>query len=128
MRSAERGAGLVATFAGLVVFLVFLLFTVQVLVGLWATSAVTATAVDAARRVAGEAARDRPAARVDAEREARRVLGRFAERVRFHWDVTADEVVLHVQARQLRFVPPLLGGLAPDGIDRTVRLRLERER
>lgn len=112
----------------MVVFLVFLLLAVQVLVGLWATSAVTGAAVDAARRVAGEAAADRPAARAEAEQEARRALGRFAAQVRFTWEMTADEVVLRVEARQLRFVPSLLGGLGAGQIDRTVRLRLERER
>ena len=49
----ERGAGLLSTVAGVVVFLVFLLFAVQLLFGLYATSTVNAVANDAATRAAG---------------------------------------------------------------------------
>ena len=48
----ERGAGLVGTVAGITVILVLLLFATQVLVDLYARSAVTAAAYDAARQVA----------------------------------------------------------------------------
>ena len=42
------------TFAGVLVFLVFLLFAVQLLFNLYATSAVTAAGLDAARVVAAQ--------------------------------------------------------------------------
>ena len=48
----DRGAGLISTAAGVVVFLVFLLFAVQLLFGLYASSTVTAVANDAAVRAA----------------------------------------------------------------------------
>ena len=46
---ADRGAGLVSAVAGVVAFLAFLFFAVQLLYNLYATSVVTATAYDAAR-------------------------------------------------------------------------------
>ena len=49
----ERGGGPISIWIGFLVFLVMLLFAVQVLFNLYATSVVTAVAYDAARRVAG---------------------------------------------------------------------------
>src|SRR3954470_18723888 len=48
----ERGAGLIGTAFGVAIFLLFLLFAVQVLLGLYTTSVVTSTALDAANRLA----------------------------------------------------------------------------
>lgn len=104
-----------------------MLFAVQVLTNLYATSAVTAAAYDAARAVAAAPdPGDRPAAAELAEARARDVLGRFGDRVRFDWDVSDDrEVVLHVYADNHN---AFFAGLALDGvstIDRTVRARVE---
>ena len=49
----ERGAGLVGTSAGFLVFMLMMLAAVQILFNLYATSMVTAAAHDAARDVAG---------------------------------------------------------------------------
>ena len=100
----ERGSGLLPAVAGVTVFLVLLLFAVQVLLGLYATSVVTGAAYDAARQVAAGA--EEPAA----EAHARSVMGRYGERVEFEWSVEGDDVVLHV-----------VGG----DVDRTVRARIE---
>jgi len=133
--SAERGAGLVGLLGGFVVFLAFLLFAVQLLVHLYATTLVTAAAHDAAGRVAGAAVDHQDpvavaGARADAEQGARADLGGFADEVHIDWSGSdADTVVLHVRARPPRV---MLGGLADDvglgEIDRTVRVRVERAR
>jgi hypothetical protein len=124
----ERGAGLLSTAAGVLVFLMFLVFAVQLLFGLYASSTVTAIANDAAQRAA-----TRSAPPLDTiEADARRSLGRVGDQARFTWttedadgDGEADTVALRVVAPLPRFVPPSLGGLGLDDIDRTVRARLE---
>lgn len=124
-RRSERGAGLIATVSGVTVFLAFLLFAVQLLFNLYATSAVTAAAYDAARLVAGSDGGDTTLA----EDHARQVLGRYADRVTFEWSVDADDVALRVTARNPTFLLPALGGaLGLDEIDRTVRVRVESPR
>lgn len=117
--------------AGVLVVLTLLLFAVQVLLSLYATSTVTAAAFDAARLVAGGAAEtDRAAAARDAEAHARRLLGRYGTRVRFDWSATTvDEVVLRVQASTPSLVPiAVRRPLRLDTVDRTVRVRVERLR
>jgi hypothetical protein len=118
------------------VFLVLLLVAVQVLFNLYATSAVTAAAYDAARIVAGAdagaggggGAGSLDGARADAEAGARRTLGRYASRTSFQWDVTDPDVVqLHVVAQNPGFLPlALRRPLGFDRVDRTVRVRVER--
>lgn len=128
----ERGAGLLATAAGVVVFVVFLLFAVQLLFGLYATSTVNAVANDAATRAA---AADAPPLAV-IEEQARQSLGRVGDTATFGWsaddtdrDGAPDTVVLEVVARPPRFIPPSLGGaIGVDEVRRTVRVRLEEAR
>ncbi len=125
----DRGAGLISTAAGVVVFLVFVLFAVQLLFGLYASSAVTAVAHDAAVRAAGADAP--PLERIEAE--ARRSLGEVGSTAGFRWglddvdgDGVADTVVLEVVATPPRLVPPSIGGaIGLDEIRRIVRVRLE---
>ncbi|HVL28607.1 MAG TPA: hypothetical protein VM390_10700, partial [Acidimicrobiales bacterium] len=126
-RRSERGSGPISTWIGFVVFLGMLLFTVQALLNLYATSVVTSVAYDAARQVAGSDGG--PGAVAAAEGHARRLLGRMGDRVSFDWGATTgDDVVLRVQGR----VPSVLMSpgrvLAFGEIDRTVRLRVERFR
>ena len=129
MRRADAGAGLISTVAGVVVFLVFLLFAVQLLFGLYATSAVNAVANDAATRAASA---DAPAVeRIEAE--ARESLGRVGAGASFRWSVDdadgdgVDEtVVLEVVAETPRLLPASVGGaLGLDEVRRTVRVRRE---
>jgi hypothetical protein len=124
----ERGAGLLSTSAGVLVFLMFLVFAVQLLFGLYASSTVTAVAHDAAQRAATRTAPPLPTI----EAEARRSLGRVGDDATFTWttedadgDGQDDTLALRVVARLPRFVPPSLGGLGLDDVDRTVRARLE---
>ena len=125
----DRGAGLISTAAGVVVFLMFLLFAVQLLFGLYAASTVTAVANDAAQRAATASAP--PLATVEAD--ARATLGRIGEAADFAWsrddtdgDGVDDTVVLRVIAVPPRFVPRSMGGAVGLGaIERTVRVRIE---
>ena len=125
----DRGAGLLSTAAGVVVFLVFLLFAVQLLFGLYASSMVTAVANDAALRAASADAP--PLAIIEAD--ARDSLGEVGSTATFEWDVddadgdgAPDTVVLEVVTRPPRFVPPSIGGsIGLDEVRRTVRVRAE---
>lgn len=127
--SRDRGAGLLSTAAGVVVFLVFLLFAVQLLFGLYASSTVTAVANDAAVRAASADAPPLPVI----EAEARQNLGEVGSSASFTWavddtdgDGAPDTVVLEVVARPPRFIPPSIGGaIGLDEIRRTVRVRGE---
>jgi hypothetical protein len=120
---------LISTAAGIVVFLMFLVFAVQLLYGLYASSTVTAVAHDAAQRAAISTAPPLPTI----EAEARASLGRVGDDAEFTWeradadaDGRPDTVVLRIVANPPRFVPRSLGdgvGLGP--IDRTVRVRIE---
>ena len=115
----------------MLVFLVLLLFAVQVLFGLYARSAVTAATYDGARLAAGfESAGDRAEGRRRAEAHVREVLGAYAARPGFdlRWDddPTCRCVALTVRADNPSFVPPALRRpMGLDHIERTVRVRLE---
>ena len=123
----ERGGGVLSAWFGLVVFFALLMFAVQVVYNLYATSVATSVSYDAARRVA--AARGDPGAVGPAEAGARRALGTYGDRVTFTWAVDGETVVLRVQARNPSFLlPPVTGPLAFGELDRTVRVRVERFR
>ena len=129
MTSADRGTGVIATAAGVLVFLMFLLFAVQLLFALYASSTVTAVTNDAAQRAAVRGAPSLAAIEAD----ARASLGQVGDDALFSWDTAdsdgdgdADTVVLRVLATPPRFVPRSIGdgvGLGP--IDRTARARIE---
>ena len=124
----ERGGGPISIWVGFTVFLVMLLFAVQVLFNLYAASVVTAVSYDAARRVAG--GDGGPSYIAEAEDQARQALGRYASRVTFDWSATSDdEVVLRVQSDNPRVLLPVTAGPAAfDRLDRTIRVRVERFR
>lgn len=124
----QRGSGPISAWIGFTVFLALLLFAVQVLYNLYATSVVTAVTSDAARRVA--AAAGGPDSVETVEADARHSLGRYADRVSFDWSGSdQDFVVVRVRARNPRFVWPSLDRpMAFDEIDRTIRVRVERFR
>jgi hypothetical protein len=114
-----------AAWFGFVVFLVLLLFAVQVLFNLFATSVVTSVAYDAARKVAGQ--HGGPESQAQAEGDARRALGRYSDRVTFEWNSSSEVVALRVRATSSSVLfPAMAGPLAFGDIDRTVRVRVER--
>lgn len=121
----EAGSGLVSSWIGFVVFLMVLLFGVQVLFNLYATSAVSAVAYDAATLAARGGGGS--AARSAAEDHARQLLGGYAGRASFDWSASdGDHVALRVQVSNPSIVPAVLGdGLGFAQIDRTVQVRVE---
>ena len=124
----ERGGEPISMWSGFYVFLLMLLFAVQVLFNLYAASVVTTVSYDAARRVAGS---DGGHAYItEAEDQARQALGRYASRVTFDWSATGpEEVVLRVQSQNPSFLLPVMAGpVAFDHLDRTIRVRVERFR
>lgn len=130
----ERGAGLVSTFAGVLVFIVFLLFAVQLLFNLYATSALTAAGLDAARVVAAERVDHADPAGVQAataraEAKARSVLGRYGNHVTFGWQIDDDFVRLHLRVTNPRvFFGRLDSAIGFDTVDRTIQVRVEKYR
>jgi hypothetical protein len=123
----DCGTGVISSIFGLLVVLMLPLFAVQVVYDLYATSAVTASAYDAARVVAGSDGG--PTAIAAAEDGARRSLGRYGQRVSFTWITDDDSVQLHVVATNPGFLPAALRRpFGVDVVDRTVRLRTERFR
>ena len=124
----DRGAGLLSTSFGILFFLGFLFFAVQLLFNLYATSVVTSVTYDAARSVATSG---HPATQDDldaATSRARSQLGNYASHVEFQWDVTSDPdvVKLRVIATNPRFLGPVIDTFVGfDVIDRTVEVRVE---
>ena len=127
----EDGTGLIASLAGLLVFLAFLLFAVQTLVALHTRSVVTDAAYEGARAVAGARVDHTDpasvaAAQADATELVRRLLGRFGDRVEIDWSgTTADSISLTVRARPPGFLWAALRGPGAALIDRTVHVRVE---
>jgi hypothetical protein len=105
---------------GVGVFLVLLMFSAHLLLNLWVTSTLEATAHDAALDVAlsGAPPGRRRAVEDAALARARASLGRYADRVAFDFEPAGPhEVVLRVRAPEVRLLPPVaadvfgLGGL-----------------
>lgn len=112
------------------VFLTLLTFAVQLLFNLYAASAVTAVAHDAARRVASQAADvgEAELAQVvaDAELEARQALGRYGERLEFTWSVDTSTVRVSIGAEHPRVaIRPVAEAFGFNRVDRTVAVRVE---
>ena len=125
----QTGAGVISTVVGVTIFLFLLIFAVQVLVGLYATSVATAATYDAARTLAGADQGDSAVSRAHAEVTARAQLGRFWQRAAFRWHNDADTVRLHVKAQRPTLLPRSLVDHAGLGdIERTVHVRVERPR
>lgn len=114
--SSADGSGLLGTVVGGLVFLSFLFFAVQVVLGLYATSVVTAVAYDAAKTVAGAEAGATEEARRSATVAARRALGGLGDDVELLWSREGDDIVLRVRAPR----STVLGDVV-----RTVRVRVE---
>lgn len=132
-RTPERGAGLFGTAAGLLVFLLLMLVSVQILFNLHATSMVTDAAHDAARDVAGyDSAPNRCAAVAAAESAFVEKLGEYgsAGHAELQWSCAdRDVITVRVVARHPSILPPRFGGLiALTELDRTIEVRVEDDR
>ena len=127
----DRGAGLFSASFGVLFFVGFLFFAVQLLFNLYATSVVTSVAYDAARSVATESAQPATEQDLDAAiARARTQLGGYRDRATFQWDLSDPDVVrLRIRAVNPRMLaPPLDHLVGMDVIDRTVTVRVERRR
>ena len=125
----EAGSGLLATTVGVMVFLLLLLFAVQVLFGLYARSAVTAATYEGARIAAGfDAAGDPERGHAEASAHIRRILGSYGrDRLELEWSDDSNSEVLTVRAHNPTFLPGVVRRpLRLDTIERTVRIRIER--
>lgn len=128
----ERGAGVFASAFGFTVFLILLLFTVQVLFGLYARTTVTAVAADLAQDAANEG-HDLTEARFAAyAEEARRRLGGYGDDAEFRFavvdadgDLVDDTVTVTVDASLPILLPVRWSGYSPSSFSRTMRARLE---
>jgi hypothetical protein len=128
--SDERGAGLISTFAGLLVVLVLLLFAVDVLVGLYAGTSLAGATHAAARQVASDhRVRDGsdPQAAVQAgDAELRDLLGGIGRDADVRWAVDGDEVELEARIRRPGILPAGWRSTGRDAwIERTVHVRVE---
>ena len=126
----QRGAGLVGTSAGFLVFMLMMLAAVQILFNLYATSMVTAAAHDAAREVAGfDAATDRCGAVAAAEAAFVRSLGEYgtAGHATLQWTCNnPDAVRVRVVAQHPSVLPARFGALSSlSSLDRTIEIRTE---
>lgn len=128
---SERGTGLIGTTAGVAVFLIFLLFAVQLTVDLYARSSVSAAGYDAARSVAARQVDHDDQASVRramrrAERGLRDLLGDLGREAKVIWQVGEDQVRLRIRADTPTIVPRALGAETGLGhIDRTFVVRIE---
>jgi hypothetical protein len=114
---------------GVLVLLLLVLLAVQVLFDLYARSAVTAAAFDAARVVAGADAGGTATSQSQAELDARRELGAYGQRATFDWAVDVEEVHLVVRVRNPSVLPAAFAApLGLDSVDRSVIVRRERVR
>lgn len=128
----QRGTGVFATAFGFTVVLIFLLFTVQVLFGLYTRTTVTAVASDLAQRAANEgAALDDERFAAYAE-EARRRLGDYGDDAEFRFafadvdgDGADDTVAVTVDASLPILLPMRWSGYSPTEFSRTMRARIE---
>jgi hypothetical protein len=89
----DRGAGVISTAFGVIVFLVLLLFTAQLLVNLFFSSMVTSAAHDAASDVAHSGVQPPSSARLAAEDQLRERLGAAGEEASVRWDTSRADVV-----------------------------------
>lgn len=127
---ADRGAAVIGTTAGFVVFLLLLFVAVQILFNLYATSMVTSAAHEAARSVAGFGSpADRCAAVAAADARFEEALGDYGDagQVTLVWNcVDPDVITLRVIADHPTVLPPRLAGLLDLGrLDRTIAIRVE---
>lgn len=125
--AGDDGSGLVGTIGGFTAFLAFLLFSVQLLSNLYATSVVTSATYDGARIVAESGNAPDPAVRREAEAHVRDLLGAYGDDARFDWTGTTGEVVrLRVEIDNPSFLLRSLPADLPlQHIDRVAVVRVE---
>lgn len=129
----ERATGVFGSAFGFTVFLIFLLFTVQLLFGLYVRTTVTAVATDLAQLAANEGpGATSPERREYYEDEARRRLGDYGEDASFEFtlvdadlDGRDDTVAVRIDAALPTLLPAKWIPGSPTSFQRTMRARLE---
>ncbi len=119
----------------MLVFLAFLLFSMQLLVGLHARTSVNTAAFDGARMVAtspidhADPAQLR-SAQAHAEQRVRQLLGRMGSTATIDWvGSTPDAIAIRVRVDPPRFLlPGLSSSLGTSHLDQTARVRVEQVR
>jgi hypothetical protein len=127
---------MIASAAGLLVALMFLAFSVQIMLSLYATSVLRATLHDAASRAANHGTANAPADLEQLAAEAEASLGRMGERTQISLEVldTDGNGIGDVIAGDARTVPPRVvpasvgGMIGFEEITVGVRVRIERPR
>lgn len=121
----DRGAGVFSSAFGLLMFLVFLLFAVQVLFSLYATSVVTGAGYDAGRHLARTGDAAGAAQRFD------QTIGDYDAAVRFSFEggtglADADVIVVTITGENPTVLPDRFARTLPFGtVDRTLRITNE---
>jgi hypothetical protein len=124
MPADETGSGTVSALLGMTIVLVLLFFAAHLLLGLYATSMVTAVAWDAARMAAGE-----QGSIEEAEIHARSLLGGRGGDVSFTWDSDGEFVSLTVRAANPRLLwSGVMRAAGVEETERTVTVRREQFR
>lgn len=128
----ERATGVFGTTFGFLVFLIFLLFSVQLIFGLYVRTTVTAVASDLAQRAANEGTALNPERFASYENEARGRLGSYGDDAQFEFaladvdgDGTDDTVEVAVDASLPTLLPLKWAPLSPTSFSRTMSARLE---
>lgn len=130
----EDGTGLIGSAAGVAAFLLFLLFAVQLIANLYATSTATAAGYDAARSVASARVdHSNPqavaAAQQEAERHLRDLLGSMGRSAELSWSSDGDQIRLRLVVDSPSIIPSSVRDTAGmRHIDRTFIVRIERTR
>lgn len=127
-RRGEEGAGLIGTIAGFTTFLAFLLFAVQLLTNLYATSVVTSATHDGASLAArSDGGHLDPVVQARAEDHVREILGSYGGDADFDWSTsTVDVVRLRVRIDNPSFLLRSLPADLPfQHVDRTAVVRAE---
>lgn len=131
-RAGSRATGVFGTTFGFLVFLIFLLFSVQLLFSLYVRTTVTAVASDIAQRAANRGAALDDAVAAQYEAEARRRLGRYGRDAEVEVNVadddgdgTGDTVLVRVAAPLPALAPTKWAPLLPHSFERTMRAPLE---
>ncbi len=128
----DRATGVFGSSFAFTVFLVFLLFAVQVLFGLYARTTVTAVASDVAQRAANEGSALDATRLAGYAQEGKDRLGRYGDDTDFTVSVSdsdgdgvADTVAVRVDADLPILLPVHWSGYSPARFTRTARARLE---
>lgn len=129
----ERGAGLLSTSFGFLVFLLLMFAAVQIMFNLYATTMVTSAAHDAAMKVAGyDASSDRCAAVPAAEASFVESLGEYGQagHASLEWNcLDPDRVVVVITADHPTVLPPAVAGIfGLSHLRKTISIRTEMKR